>query len=182
MEHKIRWKNVDWIHVAQDRNQQRNELSDSTRHLTGWETISLSRRTAPCGVSTFRKMEAHLFSIQQCGAYYTKTYEEWRYNTTHSYPRPSIEETGLALWPDRRLLNGMGGHQSRSADGSCRQPVSRCWLNCSDTCSECSCLANRVPPGGAGPRAKQYVPPNPGKIVQIKPNSTPAICMFNYAI
>ena len=44
------------------------------------------------------------------------------HNTTHSYPRPGIEENGLALWPDRRLLNSMGGHQSRSADGICRQP------------------------------------------------------------
>jgi len=125
MEHKIRWKDVDWIHLAQDRNQQRNELWGSTKYLTSWETISLSRRTAPCGVIIFRKMKAHLSKIQQSGAYYTKTYGECRYvqyNTTHSYPRAGIEENGLALWPERRLLNGMGGHQSRSADGIRRQP------------------------------------------------------------
>ena len=112
---------MDWIHLAKDRNQQRNELSGSTRHLTSWETISLSR-TAPCGVSIFRKMKTHLSNTQQCGAYYTKMYGDWRYNTTHSYPRSGIEETGLALWPDSRLLNRMGGHQSRFADGICRQP------------------------------------------------------------
>jgi len=49
------------------------------------------------------------------------------------------------------------------------------------TCGECSCLADRVPPGRGGPRAKQYAPPNPDKIVQIKPKSTPAIFTFNYA-
>jgi hypothetical protein len=122
MEHQIRWKDVVWIHLAQDRNQQRNELSGPTRHLTSWETISLSRRTASCGVSILRKMKAHLSNVQQCGAYYTKTYEEWRYNSTHSYPRPGIEEIWLALWLERRLLNRMGGHQIRSADGICRQP------------------------------------------------------------
>ena len=103
------------------RNQQRNKLSSSTRHLTSCETVSLSR-AAPCGVSIFRKMKARLSNIQQWGAYYTKTYGEWSYNTMHSYPRPGIEETGLALWPDRLLLNRMGGHQSRSAVGICRQP------------------------------------------------------------
>ena len=78
-----------------------------------------------------------------------------------------------AGWVDTKV-----GLQTVSAGN---RSVSRCWLNSSDTCGECSCLADRVPPGGAGPRATQYVPPKPGKILQIKPKSTSAICTFNFA-
>jgi len=39
------------------------------------------------------------------------------------------------------------------------------------------CVSHRVPL-----HFNWNLPPNPGKIVQIKPKSTPTICMFNYAI
>jgi hypothetical protein len=44
---EIRLSGVDWIHLAQDRNQWR----DLGNLLTGWVTISFSRRTLLHGVS-----------------------------------------------------------------------------------------------------------------------------------
>jgi hypothetical protein len=71
---EIRWEGVDWIHVAQDRNQWRAvvntvmnlKVSYKAGNLTKLVTISFSRRILLTGVSYLSKTSGQLYRNEMC--------------------------------------------------------------------------------------------------------------------